>query len=322
MSSTLANSWENHLKDHPSNEASNKALSQLFEIFKVEDEVDRCTTFALTEPNTLFLALAPISGHLLPFHHTTKLGGTRTDPNERFFTLVGTGPRAYPAQIDPNILFASNPPSANPSWKSITDSSDPEALTNLTTNARSPSSPKRNCIPVPPFIASAIMPTDGLSIAEVTFTSLSRIKAFDIEHEGDPSFEIAKDECRTFIYWLLAARKTQLITPTPLLPSVDSQITTFCNTIHTQHIHSPSTTVRVSAPSSSNQALEELTSNIQEQTTVLQKMNSLAEEKGADKRKGSSSLHPSTLKMILAASSEDGIDTPPSVPTSCESFFK
>jgi hypothetical protein len=191
MSTTLANTWESHFRNHPSNEASNKTLSQLFELFDIADQAEKCKTFALSEPDTLFLALAPISGHLLPFHHTTKIGGTRTPPNERFFTLVGTGTSAYPAQIAANDLFASQEPSRNPSWRSIMDATDPASLLNLPTNARSTSTPKRNFIPVPPFIASTIMPIEGKPIEEIIFSSVTKMKAFDAEHDGDNSFQKA-----------------------------------------------------------------------------------------------------------------------------------
>ena len=314
MSPTLANTWESHFRNHPSNEASNKTLSQLFELFDIADQAEKCKTFALSEPDTLFLALAPISGHLLPFHHTTKIGGTRTSPNERFFTLVGTGTSAYPAQIAANDLFASQEPSRNPSWRNIMDATDPASLLNLPTNARSTSTPKRNFIPVPPFIATSIMPIDGTPIEEIIFSSVTKIKAFDAEHDGDNSFQKARDECKAFIFWLIASTNPGQISPTPLIPSSDPLIIKTCRSIHDQHIHTPQTSVPVTAPSNQNQALEELSSNILEQTTVLQKMNTLAEEKGADKRKGSSSLHPSTLKMLLAAASENGVDTPDSVP--------
>ena len=50
-------------------------------------------------------------------------------------------------------------------------------------------------------------------------------------------------------------------------------------------------------------------------------MNILVEEKGAFKKKGFSSLHLSTQKMILAASSENGTDCPESLVSTCIDFF-
>ena len=113
MLSTLVNYWESFLNSHPSNETSNKTLAQLFSLSITGDEFEQLTYFALSKPNTLFIAKAPISNHILFFHHTTKIGGTRADPVERLFVLVGTGSTAYPAQIDPNTIFASSLASPN-----------------------------------------------------------------------------------------------------------------------------------------------------------------------------------------------------------------
>jgi len=48
MSNILANNWENHFKDHPSNEGSNKTMSELFLSFNLTSP-DDCLASAIEE---------------------------------------------------------------------------------------------------------------------------------------------------------------------------------------------------------------------------------------------------------------------------------
>ena len=59
-----------------------------------------------------------------------------------------------------------------------------------------------------------------------------------------------------------------------------------------------------------------------EQTTVLENLNNCAEKFADEKQKGVASIHPYLKKMILAASSEDGIDFLFVSVKQCSDFFK
>ena len=91
MPTILANTWENHFSANHSNEASNKSMSALFLSFNHQKTVEACISTASEEVDTIFIAKAPISNHIMFLHHFTKLGGTRTNPDEKYFVLVGTG---------------------------------------------------------------------------------------------------------------------------------------------------------------------------------------------------------------------------------------
>ena len=68
MHSTLANNWENHFRDRPSNELSNKTMPALLESFANKKSIEDCLTSALEEQDTVFMATALISGHIMFLH--------------------------------------------------------------------------------------------------------------------------------------------------------------------------------------------------------------------------------------------------------------
>ena len=82
---------------------------------------------------------------------------------------------------------------------------------------------------------------DGTSILEMAFTVIFRIKAFDTEHNGDTNCEKLKDDCKSFVYWLLTARNDDKLHDKPLLSSADPTILSTSTTVHRNHIHSLNT---------------------------------------------------------------------------------
>ena len=129
----MANNWENHLKDDPSNEFSNKTMDKLFEAFGPTKDPATCMIEALSEQQTVFLAQAPISNHILFLHHFSKIGGTRMEPDKKHFVLVGTGSHAYPAQVNESIFDTST--AKVPAWNSFTALADADAVKTLTARA-------------------------------------------------------------------------------------------------------------------------------------------------------------------------------------------
>ena len=69
------------------------------------------------------------------------------------------------------------------------------------------------------------MPMDGTSLNDIILSYVSLGSKHLISNtENDPFYEKAKDECKSLIHCLLASREAQIITPTPLIPSVDPLI--------------------------------------------------------------------------------------------------
>ena len=187
MPSTLANNWENHFKDRPSNQLSNKTMSALLESFDNDKSLDHCLTTALEETDTIFMAKAPISGHIMFLHHFTKAGGTRTMPTTRTFILVGTEETAFPAQINKEALFDTTT-TKSPAWTHLTALTDPEGVASVTIRTNAATKTIRNCIPLPPFLASALVNQGGHSIPDLIITAMTSIRAFDESHKDEANF--------------------------------------------------------------------------------------------------------------------------------------
>ena len=193
MSSIMSNNWENHLKDDPSNEFSNKTMDKLFDAFAPAKTPAMCLTEAIAEQQTVFLAQAPISNHILFLHHFNKIGGTRMQPDQKHFVLVGTGPTAYPAQTEEAIFATSN--AKVPTWNSFTALADADAVKALATRANAPNKEFRSCIPIPPFLATHLIHQGGSSIPDLIITALNTIKAFDKENKDGRHGEYRAGAC-------------------------------------------------------------------------------------------------------------------------------
>ena len=101
----LVNNWENHFKDNPTNEDNNKTMDQLIALFAPTVDLDTCLANSLNEQDTVFIGKSPNANRIIFFHHVTKLGGTRTMPDEKKIILVGTDSTSFPAQAPKESLF-------------------------------------------------------------------------------------------------------------------------------------------------------------------------------------------------------------------------
>ena len=88
MTIFLANNWENHFKENPTNEDNIKTMDQLIDLFAPNITIYDCLYNSLKEQDTVFMAKAPNSDHIIFFHHVTNLGGTRTTPDVKTSILV------------------------------------------------------------------------------------------------------------------------------------------------------------------------------------------------------------------------------------------
>ena len=159
MTTIMANNWENHLKDDPSNEFSNKTMDKLFEAFDLTKIPSPCMIEAISKQQTVFLAQAPISNHILFLHHFSKIDGTRMEPDTKYFVLVGTGSSAYPAQVDESIFDKST--AKVPAWNSLIALADPDVVGTLVARANATDKDFRKCIPIPPFLATHLIHKGG-----------------------------------------------------------------------------------------------------------------------------------------------------------------
>ena len=130
----LTNNWENHFKGNPMNKDNNKTMDHIINLFAPNITIDDCLSNSQKEKDTVFMAKAPNSDHIIFFHHITSIGGTRTTPDAKTFVLVGMDSVAFPAQVSMESLFVSVD-HAVPAWNVFTAITGPNQSTNLNPRA-------------------------------------------------------------------------------------------------------------------------------------------------------------------------------------------
>ena len=166
----LANNWENFFKENPLNEESNRTMQQLFELFGANQNFAQCLESAINEQDTVFMAKAPISNHIIFLHHLTKVGGTRITPTKHLFAHVGTGSIAYPGHVTEASLFTPHD-SQVPTWATLKTVDSIAAITALTIRANATLKSFRPIVPLPPFLATVLIDEGGSSIPDLLLTA-------------------------------------------------------------------------------------------------------------------------------------------------------
>ena len=241
----------------------------------------------------------PNANHIIFFHHVTKLGGTRTMPDEKIFILVGTDSTAFPTQASKQSLF-SPIEFAVPVWTSFRDITNPAQIKNLTVRANAAPKKFRPCMPILPFLANILINKGGTSIPDLISTVVTTISSFIAEHKGDSDFPYSNNHAQPILNWLLATMKEDF----PSLnaaPSINPIIITRSKEIQKAFIH-------IVVPSdkepvvNNTEALSQLATNVSEQTKIIQQLNNLAEDRSSEKikKKGVNDIHLSFKVMIHA----------------------
>ena len=302
----LTNNWENHFRDNPTNEVNNKTMVQLMESFGAGIPTADCLVKATEEQDMVFMAKAPVSNHILFLHHFTKIGGMRINPATKSFAIEGFGAQRYPTQGDHEPMFSPYLCQI-PIWTIFTSLTSAENVIGLQVRANAVQKPFQTCTPVHPFLASFLTDQGGRSIPDLVMTAIAQTAAFNDQYAADADYPAIEDTGKSIINWLWAASHAEFPT-VPVAPSIDPSIQTRYNAITLAYILPPAPTVNPEVvPGNQEAVLQQLASNISDQTNVLQKINNIAETKHSEKNKskGIATIHP-YFRKILAVSSPDG----------------
>ena len=230
-------------------------------------------------------------------------------PDEKNFILVGTNYIAFPVQASKESLF------------SPVEFTDPSQVKNLTFRANAAPKKLRPCIPTPPFLATVLIYQGRTYIPDLISTTVSKISSFTAEQKEDNDFPSANNHARPIVNWLWATMKEDF----PSLnaaPSIDPIIIARSKDIHEAFIHAVVPPER-EPEANKTKALSQLATNVSKQTTILQQLNNLAEDRISEKskKKGVNGIQPLFKAMILAASSTYA-DAPATTPvTTCTELF-
>ena len=316
----LGNNWENHFKDNPTNKDNNKMMDQLIALFAPTVDLDTCLSNSLNEQDTVFTGKTPNANHIIFFRYFTKLGCTRTMPDEKNFILVGTDSTAFPAQASKESCL-SLVKFAVPVWISLLYIANPAQVTNLTVRANAAPKKFRRFMSIPPFLTTVLINQGGITIPYLISTAVAKISSFTTEHEEDNYFPSANNHTQPIVNWLWATMKEDFPSPNSAL-SIDPIIIARSKEIHEVFIHV------VIPPDqepefNNTEDLNQLATKVSKQTTILQQLKNLAEDRSSkkSKKKGVNTFLTSFKEMILAASSTDS-DGPATTPvTTCTEFF-
>ena len=77
MPITQSNNWENHFRDNPENEVSNRTSDALMRNFHQDVSVDDYLANGIEEQDTVLIMKALYSSHVTFIYHISKLSGMR-----------------------------------------------------------------------------------------------------------------------------------------------------------------------------------------------------------------------------------------------------
>ena len=99
----LANSWGGHLKALPANGDADRELQSLRTL--LDGSAADSMRAMQDEKDTVLLTACPVTKQPLLMHHFHVYGGTHLNRDVFYSVLIGTGPRASSALVDPDSMF-------------------------------------------------------------------------------------------------------------------------------------------------------------------------------------------------------------------------
>jgi len=335
--SVNANTWKSYYQNLVTNDDANRNLGA----FKTctnhtNTDFEKNLFLALSEdPDTVIMAVAPITGKMKLYHSVSNLGGTRRRKENLLVGMEGFGPSATPIKFDMGMI------------KTIVDMKVPRKEDLLTSTDAAAAeqldedefSPFKHAILVilPPMLVVPYLELDTRDPAELLIETVSIITAFDETHKDDDDFPDAKEECIYVLNFLWAVAKGRIPKLLCLANSDDAELTQWGSMRHSSSVlpgHAnafltppglpPMPVGRTNADSlnaASDSALHELSGNIKNQTNVLEKMRQDKAEENKEKNHKFDSLHESTKRLILNASSMDGESIPSLPEETCKLFY-
>jgi len=332
-----SNTWKNYYQNLVTNDDANRNLGA-FQMCTTHTnpEFEKNLFLSLSEdPDTVIMAVAPITGNMKFYHSVSNLGGTRRRPENTIVGLEGFGPSATPVKFDMGML------------KTVVDMKVPTDVdllncTDETTAARLTEDDfsafkHAVLIVLPPMLVVPYLELDTKDPVSLLVETVSIINMFDETNKEEIDYPKAKEECVYVLKFLWAVVNGRIPKLLCLADSDDPELTQWGRIRHATSVLPTSTNSIVLPPglppatlanpnanqlnAAADSALHELSGNIKNQTDVLEKMRQDKAEESKEKNHKFDSLHESTKRLILNASSVDG-ESIPSVPEeTCKLFY-
>ena len=154
------------------------------------------------------------------------------------------------------------------------------------------------------------------------------MRKFDADTVSDTHMPATMTEARSLIHWLLfCSQKTGANKPyveeISFFPSHNPKVLKYFSDLNSCNLL-PAETDRVTRNSSTDwtSTVKDLNNNIHEQTSALEKLASINATKSSETKKSFAKLHDCQQKLILAASSVDGLQPADSATDFAKEFYK
>jgi len=338
-----SNTWKSYFQNLATNGDANKNVEAFG---KCTTKIDNNTDFEKTllsslseDPNTVIMAVAPVTGKMKLYHSITNLGGTRCRTENVFVGLEGFGPSATPIKFDMAKL-------KTVVHMQVPSPTDLLACTDAVSAERMLESDEHTfshavLTILPPMLFTPYLELDTRSPSELLTETVSIMTMYDESHKDDPEemYPKAKENCAFVLQFLWAAINNRIPHLTCLADSDDAELTQWGRLRHHNCIlpaHSASllplthpppglpplpTNTDTNLNDTSSTALHELSGNIKNQTEVLERMRQDRSDENKEKSHKFVSLHESTKRLILNASSLDGESVPTDPEQTCRDFY-
>ena len=189
---TKPKTWAETFRITPESKALNKIHGKVVDLFKVTsidalNKDSRQKMFNQVKDLQLDTMIfeSPVGESLQVLHHSYKLGGDLLNKKEVYFSLFGGGPVAVPVVYKPKSILTIASIDC-PGWttnKAIKASEDFENA------APSPARPRTflftNAIPIPPFLAKAIINIESPSIYDCFSLFCAATKHFNDDNKDN-----------------------------------------------------------------------------------------------------------------------------------------
>ena len=235
--------WAETFRTTPESTALNKIHGEVVDLFKVTsadklDENSRQKMFDQVKNLQLdaMIFKSPVDESLQVLHHSYKLGGDLLNKEEIYFSLFGGGTVAVPVVYKPKSILTIASIDC-PGWTTIKAIRTPEDFENA---APSPARPRTifltNAIPVPPFLAEAIIDMEFPSVYDCFSLFRAAAKKFDEENKDNATVPESTETMKIVLSYLWALGHNHL-DPVPFQPSVRPSVTKTCSDLHMTFLH-------------------------------------------------------------------------------------
>ena len=319
MSSHSANTWKQVLLTNPFFEAGNKNL-QSFASATLATTPEAARLRALTEDHdTRMLAVALVTKMMKLYFGLSNLGGTRYVLEDKIVGLDGLNSLAIPLVFDMEDIKMTVSV-GYPTKVSLKAAKELSDLASLNVGTRSTLNNTAYVL-LPPFLAKALILEDSRKPEVLFFTVKDAITAFDEEHKDDAAYNKAIDECFYVLAFLWAASKATIPSVKQISDCDDSDLMTWCKSMHHNRITSSALSSDATPSSSNSQVIQQLNKTVQNNTELFERIEAARTSDKETKKAKFDDLPESSKNLILNASSVNGECTPGAPNSLCADFY-